>query len=167
MKKITWTWKKIVTLICGALGIGTLVSCYGVVNISEDIYSLSGTIVNEEGKTIPGIRVSAILLKTRGEYDEPDDLDYPDDFDYNGSTTSDDDGTYYLSWEAYGEYTAHIYAEDVDGDENGSFKNQLFEVDYSNVEGVGSSSKPGFIYYDIKDKKLQLTKKTDNEDTNE
>ena len=164
MKKLTWTWKKIVTLICGALGIGTLVSCYGVVNINEDIYSLSGTIVDEEGKTIPGIRVSAILL-TRGEYDEPDDLDYPDDFDYNGSTKSDDDGTYYLSWEAYGEYTAHIYAEDVDGDENGSFKNQLFDVDYSNVEGVGS--KPGFIHYDIKDKKIQLTKKTDNEDTNE
>ena len=164
MKKITWTWKKIVTLICGALGIGTLVSCYGVVNPTQEVYSLSGSIVNEEGKTIPGIRVSAILLKTRGE---SDDLDYPDDFDYNGSTRSDDDGTYYLSWEAYGEYTAYIYAEDVDGDENGSFKNQLFDVDYSNVEGVGSSSKPGFIYYNIKNKKLQLTKKTDNEDTNE
>ena len=160
MKKLTWTWKKIVTLICGALGIGTLVSCYGVVNINEDIYSLSGTIVDEEGKTIPGIRVSAILLKTRGEYDEPDDLDYPDDFDYNGSTKSKDDGTYYLSWEEAGAYPAHIYVEDVDGEENGSFKNQLFDVDYMDVAGV--DSKPGFICYDIKDKKLQLTKKDDN-----
>jgi hypothetical protein len=30
MKKLTWTWKKIVVLIAAAFGIGTLVSCYGV-----------------------------------------------------------------------------------------------------------------------------------------
>lgn len=30
MKKLTWTWKKILVLITAAFGIGTLVSCYGV-----------------------------------------------------------------------------------------------------------------------------------------
>lgn len=30
MKKITWNWKKIVTIILGTLGIGTLTSCYGM-----------------------------------------------------------------------------------------------------------------------------------------
>ncbi len=30
MKKITWTWKKILVLIGTLLGIGTLVSCYGM-----------------------------------------------------------------------------------------------------------------------------------------
>ena len=29
MKKLTWTWKKILILIAAAFGIGTLVSCYG------------------------------------------------------------------------------------------------------------------------------------------
>ena len=38
MKKLTWTWKKILVLICGALGIGMLVSCYGVPNPGDDIY---------------------------------------------------------------------------------------------------------------------------------
>ena len=30
MKKITWNWKKTVTIILGTLGIGTLTSCYGM-----------------------------------------------------------------------------------------------------------------------------------------
>ena len=30
MKKLTWTWRKILVLITAAFGIGTLVSCYGV-----------------------------------------------------------------------------------------------------------------------------------------
>ena len=47
MKKLTWTWKKILVLICGALGIGMLVSCYGVPNPGDDIYSYSD-IVNED-----------------------------------------------------------------------------------------------------------------------
>ena len=154
MKKLTWTWKKIVTLICGALGIGTLVSCYGVVNPTQDVYSLSGTVVDEEGMTIPGIKVSAVSLQSWEQEDKPNDDSY------YGSTKSRDDGTYYLSWEEAGAYPAHIYVEDVDGDENGSFKNQLFDVDYMDVAGV--DSKPGFICYDIKDKKLQLTKKDEN-----
>ncbi len=32
MKKLTWTWKKVIALVGAAIGIGTLVSCYGVVN---------------------------------------------------------------------------------------------------------------------------------------
>jgi hypothetical protein len=31
MKKITWTWKKIVALVGTLFGIGMLVSCYGMV----------------------------------------------------------------------------------------------------------------------------------------
>lgn len=49
MKKLTWTWKKILVLICGALGIGMLVSCYGVPNPGDDIYSFSD-IVNEDNE---------------------------------------------------------------------------------------------------------------------
>ena len=37
MKKLTWTWKKIILLIATALGIGTLVSCYGMVS-PEDYF---------------------------------------------------------------------------------------------------------------------------------
>ena len=49
MKKLTWTWKKILALIFGALGIGMLVSCYGVPNPGDDIYSFSD-IVNEDNE---------------------------------------------------------------------------------------------------------------------
>ena len=160
MKKITWTWKKIVTLICGALGIGTLVSCYGVVNPTEEIFSLSGTIVDEADNPIKGIKVSAGEPHTQGEDEESHD------FDCYKTTYSNDDGTYSLSWSSYGLYSVNVYVEDIDGEENGSFNNKLFEIDYSNVEGKGVNN-TNTIRYEIKDKKLQLTKKTDNEDTNE
>ena len=48
MKKLTWTWKKILVLICGALGIGMLVSCYGVPNPGDDIYSYSDIVDDED-----------------------------------------------------------------------------------------------------------------------
>jgi len=49
MKKITWTWKKIITLIGTAFGIGMLVSCYGMPpNWSPDDYDGSEYEYNDD-----------------------------------------------------------------------------------------------------------------------
>ena len=49
MKKITWTWKKIITLIGTAFGIGMLVSCYGMPpNWSPDDYDNSDYEYNDD-----------------------------------------------------------------------------------------------------------------------
>ena len=50
IKKIKWTWKKVVALIAGFLGIGTLVSCYGMPMDVEDI-SINGTVTSSIDNT--------------------------------------------------------------------------------------------------------------------
>ncbi|MCQ2591458.1 MAG: hypothetical protein MJ188_01630 [Treponema sp.] len=78
MKKLTWTWKKIVSLIAGFLGIGTLVSCYGMPFDPESYnpeYFIKGTVVGDtdnDGKTEPvqGIVVTAEHNSYRAYTDE-------------------------------------------------------------------------------------------------
>ena len=121
MKRITWTWQKIVALIAGFFGIGTLVSCYGMPYDSrfshtiEDEYRVFGGVygdLDEDPETlesIRGIRVSAL-----GESD-----------------ITDATGTYYLSlYEQLDEIpeTFDIIFEDIDGEANGSFENQVITV---------------------------------------
>lgn len=50
MKKLTLTWKKIVAIILGALGIGTLTSCYGmpITSGDDEIYESTYEEVKEE-----------------------------------------------------------------------------------------------------------------------
>lgn len=67
MEKLHWTWKKIVSLILGFLGIGTLTSCYGMPFISEpeemygmprNKYSVSGTVTDDTNIPLEKIKIS-------------------------------------------------------------------------------------------------------------
>lgn len=110
MEKIKWTWKKIVSLIAGFLGIGTLVSCYGVLPQGEEL-SISGTVTGEvDGveKPIPGIEVHT----------------------YENETKTDKNGKYETTIFSYCDYVRFL---DVDGEENG-----LFEEYYLFPEAEGS-----------------------------
>lgn len=118
MRKITWTWKKILTLICGFLGIGTLVSCYGMpfdpefYPLDELIDNVSGTIFGDIDKDsnldrVPGIKITATTINNDEEC-----ISY-----------SDKDGNFKIQFA--GEYKngqVNLLFEDVDGEENGSFK---------------------------------------------
>ncbi len=64
MKKITWTWKKIITLIGTAFGIGMLVSCYGMPpNWSPDDYDGSEYEYNDDEED-DDIEVSNVISLT-------------------------------------------------------------------------------------------------------
>lgn len=107
--KIHWTWKKILGTVLGILGIGTLTSCYGM---PEDFYSISGTVkgkINGTTQAIPGIQVA--VKDSKG---------------YTGTEKTDSDGKFSISDLFDGNCT--VTFTDVDGDENGSFKEKTLEI---------------------------------------
>ncbi|MBR1614946.1 MAG: radical SAM-associated putative lipoprotein [Treponema sp.] len=114
--KINWTWKKITGTILGVLGIGTLVSCYGMVE--DDDLSVYGTVTNSDGGKIKGIEVT--LKKSSGNKTE--------------TTTTSDSGTYEFAYLSEGSYTLNF--KDVDGSENGSYKEKTEEatLSYNDIE---------------------------------
>ena len=109
--KINWTWKKITGTILGVLGIGTLVSCYGMVE--DDDLSLCGTVTDSAGGKIKGIEVT--LKNSSGSKTE--------------TTTTSDSGTYEFAYLSEGSYTLNF--KDVDGSENGSYKEKTEEATLS------------------------------------
>nr|MBP3282343.1 carboxypeptidase regulatory-like domain-containing protein [Treponema sp.] len=109
--KINWTWKKITGTILGVLGIGTLVSCYGMVE--DDDLSVYGTVTNSDGGKIKGIEVT--LKNSSGNGTE--------------KTTTSDYGKYEFSYLSEGSYT--LTFKDVDGSDNGSYKEKTEEASLS------------------------------------
>lgn len=104
---ITLTWKKIIGVIAGLLGIGTLTSCYGM-PISDPYHTpdgstnviFEGIVTDENGNAIPGIKVTS-----------------------NYSTTKSKDNGYFqvLAYFPIDENSTTISFIDIDGEENGSF----------------------------------------------
>lgn len=100
MEKLHWTWKKIVSIVLGFLGIGTLTSCYGMPYIDDPYveygsphnkYFISGTVVegkNGEKEYKPLENIEITVKETA----------WVDDENYIGSrTTSYSDGDFYVT----------------------------------------------------------------------
>ena len=103
------SFKRIVTSVFTVLGIGTLTSCYGM---APNYARVEGTVTSsEDNAPVQGISVRAV--------------------DSNGveldQTTTLEGGMYYLNTRALGSKVKVVF-EDLDGDENGSFKNQSKEI---------------------------------------
>lgn len=117
IKKLKWTWKKIITLIAGFLGIGTLVSCYGMPMDVEDI-SISGTVTSSTDNTpIKDIAV---------------DLHIENGWVQNGRTYTNENGyyeinTYYEYPRGYAVNKGYIIFTDEDGESNGGYFNSVEE----------------------------------------
>ncbi len=121
MIKLKCNWKKVVTSVFAVLGVGTLTSCYGVIDPSS-VPGVAGTVTSaktteeNEGTPIEGIKIT---------------MQTPDGT-VLGTTTTESDGSYYfeLSTEGYSDsgkqYT--LIFEDVDGKANGSFKKKIDTV---------------------------------------
>lgn len=105
---IRWTWQKIAGTILGVLGIGTLTSCYGM---PENTYTIRGTVKGKiDGVTMP---IEGIEVKVT------------DSDGYYGREHTDSSGNFTLEGEFEGTY--EISLTDVDGTENGSFKEKKIE----------------------------------------
>lgn len=100
MEKLHWTWKKIVSIVLGFLGIGTLTSCYGMPYIDNpdemygcphNKYFVSGTVTGDtdgDGKYEPLQKIEISVKK----------IDIPEDGSYGGYTPySDENGNFVVT----------------------------------------------------------------------
>lgn len=152
MRKITWTWKKILALICGFLGIGTLTSCYGMPYDLYDIDYASGYVYDDidgddefdEDEGVPGIQVTAYYPSYEYEDGETKE-DWLKKNDKLGTATTDENGYFCINFDnAYPEYGFIFKVEDIDGEENGSYKTIIEETDGTlfKLEKADSSETP-------------------------
>ena len=130
MKKLTVTWQKIVTIILGFLGIGTLTSCYGMPEPSSHfVYTtVNGEVwgdvdSNPETPDEPVKGISVCLNDKE-------------------KTTTDDNGYFEFSfeYETYGHVVQEVYElslVDKDGTENGNFKKLVQNIDPSVESNLG------------------------------
>lgn len=102
--KIHWTWKRIVGTVLGILGIGTLTSCYGVIE-DELEYEIYGNVKGNINGTEQPVKNIVVQLYNDGSSESKD------------VTTTDSDGWYEFRGLAEGTYTLKF--SDTDGDANG------------------------------------------------
>lgn len=133
MKKIKAGLKKIIAILCNFLGLGLITGCDDLVKSFAAMYGcppyVAGQVTGDiDGDGTPepveGIKVTVI-----SEQDE------------DVSDTTDEEGRYSLS---HGKGTFTVTFEDIDGEENGSFKTKKVEnVEFKADEnGWGIDSDP-------------------------
>ena len=131
--KIKWTWKRILSVILGILGIGTLTSCYGTPDDYygydrdddyhsnyHDIYGTVSGKIDGQKKPIKNIVVS-LSKKNSGDSDSSATYSSPS-LDYTSS-----EGIFHFYDNSDGIY--ELCFTDIDGEKNGSFKQQKKEIE--------------------------------------
>ena len=118
-------------------------------------YQFSGTVTDESGSPVSGIKVSAKNVYRR--YDSTLIETYGVD-----STLTDSKGKYAVEGEAFlGEHILKLIVEDLDGEANGgNFMNDTIDIDFDNAKKVKEPDKDDYwsdgtfaITQDIKLKK--------------
>ena len=134
MKKLTITWKKILGIIFGVLGVGTLTSCYGMP-------------INDFYKTVEG----QVFGDTDSNPETPDEPVSNVKVCINDEEvgTTDSEGRFSVYTEGPdGKYKFSL--EDVDGDTNGKFKKYIKSLEFPNNQD--------YIYNHIDIGKITLEK---------
>ncbi|MBB5217785.1 hypothetical protein DYE49_08460 [Treponema rectale] len=113
INKITWTWKKISASILAVLGIGTLTSCYGVVESYNTVYGKVSGDSDGDGVNEPvgGIKI-----------------DFVSDNETVASSYSSMDGEYYIDIDDSFSSKGKLVFTDVDGEKNGKWKTLEKEI---------------------------------------
>lgn len=132
MKKLTWTWKKIVNIILGLLGIGTLTSCYGVVApiFPKDIQGQVTGDIDGDGKEEP---VPEIEICCTGDFEHLYIYKAVDEDSEHRKSYTDKEGFFYESFvfDSDTELSFAVTLTDIDGKQNGSFKTKTIPVKMS------------------------------------
>lgn len=169
-KIIKSSFKKLVAKLFQILGISSLMTAFGCGNIpmavaygtvpvdmygtppnyaTSNIYTLTGSIVDKNSKPIRGIRISVKA----------------DDEDENSlkHVYSDSNGYYSLTWRDLidNDTNFQILVEDEDGEENGLFANQTFNIEFTD------DNKTDDRRYNIAGKNITLDEESNAENTEE
>lgn len=167
-KIIKSSFKKLVAKLFQILGISSLMTAFGCGNIpmtvaygtvpvdmygtppnyaTSNIYTLTGSIVDKNSKPIRGIKISV-------KADDKDDYSLESNY-------SDSNGYYSLTWRDLidNDTNFQILVEDEDGEENGLFANQTFNIEFT------EDNKTDDRRYNIAGKNITLDEESDAENT--
>ena len=132
---------------CDTVFSNDAVCMYGV---PGNFFTVDGTVTDPENQPVKGIRIT-VRNSSDDKTDEDDDwLDFSE---------TDEDGKFSLFWNSFSSAgTAfYIFAEDVDGEENGLFENKTVDVEFSKKDYAGKNGF-GNNRYAVKDKVISLGK---------
>ncbi len=170
MEKLHWTLKKIISLILGLLGIGTLTSCYGVVpvmmygtpsNYDGSLFSLSGKVkgdINKDGEIKEPVKYIEISIKAKNNPSDDETNQNDEYFDLYETTKTDENGNFSIYWEYKDSIKDYkITFKDIDGQENGSFKDKSIDVQFTDEDILN------YHEYDKSIDDIELETKSDND----
>ena len=183
-KKIKSQFRHILNRILTLLGITSIITACGgnsvfggavaMYGVPQNNYVIEGMVTDSSGSPVKGIRVGA--KKHPDDTREYNDYDYKpyssweetdengevwtryDWSDYFAFTETDENGIYKLEWSLFPNRTSDpkfvLYAEDIDGEENGSYKEKSDDVAFTTDTKIKDGSWTD--YFEIKNKNLTL-----------
>ena len=105
---------------------------YGVPTMN---FVVKGKVVNEQGKPVPGMQV---ILLNRNVDITPDNMHednaYVQHYLQRSSDTTDADGKYLVKTTDTPAEKELMIVRDIDGNENGTYKDQMFEVQFDDAK---------------------------------
>ena len=181
-KKIKSQFRRILNRILTFLGITSIITACGansddgggvvMYGVPENNYVIEGLITDINGSPVKGIRVGAKKhpddtkeynehdYKPYSSYEETDEYgvawtryNWSDYFEF---TETDENGNFKLDWSLFPTRDPKfvLYAEDIDGKENGSYKEKSDNVAFTDDTKIKDGSWTD--YYEIKNKNLKL-----------
>jgi len=149
LKGTNWALAGILSL----MGLG--ISCDSIIGVGTDEYGVphadfkvKGKVTDAEGKPVQGIMVHAQTT--------------PDEYNYVDTTYTDANGNYEVRAEVLGIKQVDVYAEDIDGELNGSFQPDSARILSEDINLTGGSS--WLIGRDEKEINFTLKHKTENKE---
>ena len=181
-KKIKRGFGRIISGLIKVLGISSLMTAFGcsyefgaMYGSPSNVYTVSGTVKDNDGKAVKGIRVGIKqsfydqtkysnydfkAYRSWEEYDEESGYTYTkyEWSDYFDFTETDKNGNYKLKWELLPKDNVQfvLYAEDIDGEQNGSFKEKSSEIQFTGKDRTKDGS--WVDYYEKKNISISLDK---------
>lgn len=105
-------------------------------------FVLEGTVIGTDGKPVKGIKLG-VLDPIRGDSETPVYLD-----SLIRSTITDETGNYKISWIWDNNIQYNVKIMDIDGEKNGSYKNKIVAVNFTDKDFTGHTETPDdFIEY--------------------
>lgn len=164
--------KRIIAKLFQILGISSLLTAFGCGNSNRYIamygvepvdmygtpsnfFTLDGTVTDSNGEAIKGIKITA-----KGNHEDAPSEKFTSGY-------SNDEGHYSIRWNDYNrdDFSFIITAEDVDGEENGSFNDKTIIVDFSETKKDNEDT--WTTKYRMTGKDITLDEKSDTENKEE
>ena len=132
--RINRWYNTILTALLSLLGYGcsseNSVEMYGVLmyGVPSAEYKMSGTVTDEGGKAVEGIKTSVKQISTYEGKSHASAID---------SVMTDANGHYDVSVHIFPmNKEIKLLVEDVDGDANGAYQNDTLDIDYNNAQKI-------------------------------